>query len=290
MRKGMKLRNISIVATVFMLLLVAASCSMELFDQSKITSITITADVTEIDIDDAARKSVTLTAVGRNSAGSIMDLNMVWEYDHTVFTAIGTPTSTLRLELNESSPTADITGRTVIKGYDSSNAEVFDEAVINVTGDLQSLWFEDENGTKITTVQLSQKDTVSYSIGTYPRAADNFTLIGRTEDKDIADITVDSATKKVTIRTGTPGTARVYVDTERGGFETALQITISDMVLPETSASRIVIENGSFMQLSPGKVYALIAYAMAVTHPEQNLTHSLSILKSYLLFIQSEKT
>ena len=281
MRKGMKIRNITIVA-VLMLLLVAASCSMELFDQSKITSITITADVTEIDIDDAARKSVTLTAVGRNSAGSIMDLNMVWEYDHTVFTAIGTPTSTLRLELNESSPTADITGRTVIKGYDSSNAEVFDEAVINVTGDLQSLWFEDENGTKITTVQLSQKDTVSYSIGTYPRAADNFTLIGRTEDKDIADITVDSATKKVTIRTGTPGTARVYVDTERGGFETALQITISDMVLPETSASRIVIENGSFMQLSPGgdevqlKAVVYDQYSQAIEDAQITWTSSAS--------------
>ena len=248
MRKGTRTRNILIA----LLMLLAASCSMELFDETAITGITITADVTEIDIDDAARKSITVTAVGRNSAGSIMDLNMVWEYDHAVFTAIGTPADTLKLELNESSPSSDITGRTVIKGYDSSNPEIFGEAVVNVTGDLQSLWFEDENGTKITTVQLAQKDTVNYTIGTYPRAADNFTLIGRTEDKDIVDITVDSASRKATIRTGTPGTARVYVDTEKGGFETSLQITISDMVLPATSASRIIIENGSFLQLSPG--------------------------------------
>lgn len=239
---------------VIILLPGLTGCSMDMFDKNGIVSVSIQADNTTLDIDEAGQKIITITAKGTTKKGDKVDPDMVWEYDKNVFTALGTPTSTLRLELNtaQAGPDNDITGRTVVKGYERSNTSAFAEVVINITGDLQSLWFEDENGNKISSVQLPQKQTVRYSIGTYPRAAEGFDLIGSTEDSSIAQIEVDSDARTMTLRTGIPGQTNVIIDTERGGFETPLTVIVNDMVLPDTTPSRIVIENGSFISMEPG--------------------------------------
>lgn len=239
---------------VVLLLPGLTGCNMDLFGVNKIVSVSLQSNTSSLDIDEAGDKIITISASAKTKKGeTVSNPDIAWEYDKNVFTALGTPTSTIRLELNTASagPNNDITGRTVIKGYDRSNPSVFDEVIVNVTGDLQSLWFEDENGNKISSVQLAQKETVHFSIGTYPRSAEGFELIGSTENDEIAQISVDSDQRTMTLRTGVPGQTNVTIDTEKGGFETPLTVIVKDMVLPDTTPSRIIIENGSFISMEP---------------------------------------
>ena len=119
---------------VIILLPGLTGCSMDMFDKNGIVSVSIQADNTTLDIDEAGQKIITITAKGTTKKGDKVDPDMVWEYDKNVFTALGTPTSTLRLELNtaQAGPDNDITGRTVVKGYERSNTSAFDEVVINI--------------------------------------------------------------------------------------------------------------------------------------------------------------
>ena len=96
---------------VIILLPGLTGCSMDMFDKNGIVSVSIQADNTTLDIDEAGQKIITITAKGTTKKGDKVDPDMVWEYDKNVFTALGTPTSTLRLELNtaQAGPDNDIT-------------------------------------------------------------------------------------------------------------------------------------------------------------------------------------
>ena len=233
-------------------------CDADLFGQNKIVAISLTSDTTVIDVDDADTAYITLTASARTKGGKTVTLTPSWEYDEEVFEAIGTPTSTLRLKLNMdgTGPNGkDITGFSTIKAKDSGNPSVFDELVVNVTGDLQSIWFQDADGNRISTVTLNQKETITYDIATYPRAAQGFELIGEAdaEHLEVATINVDSLAKQATVTTGFPGTATLKVSTADGRFSTKLDVVVSELEIPDTTASRILIDQGSYLSLAPSE-------------------------------------
>ena len=180
---------------------------------------------------------------------------MNWEYDHEVFQEITRTGSNISLELNTSGIGAngrDITGRTVIRAIDKSTS-VSAEFIVNVTGELKSVWFEDPStGSRLSSIMTAQKETVTLRIGTYPRAAQNFELIGENDpdNPDIATIVVDSAAKEAIIETQKPGTAHLKVSTTDDRYSSTIQVTVSEMVLPDTTPSKIVINGGDFMEIS----------------------------------------
>ena len=254
------MRNILKSAINWLLIIILipsiVGCDMDLFGQNRITEITLSSDTAVIDVDEADNEYVTITASATTKGGAKVAPSPKWIYDEDVFTAVGTPTSTLRLRLNMdgTGPNGkDITGYSVIKAVDTSDSSVFDEIVINVTGALQAIWFQDDDGNRITSVTLDQKETHTYDIGTYPRAAQGFELIGEADpdNLDVASVSVDSLNKTATISSGYPGTAKIRVATADGRFETALTVEVTELEIPETTASRILIDQGNYMSLAP---------------------------------------
>lgn len=240
---------IAIIISVSTLL----SCSLDIFGQNKVTSITLSGSSASIDIDDD--DFITISASATTKGGSTVDADANWEYDHEVFQEITRTGSSISLELNTSGIGAngrDITGRTVIRAIDKSTS-VSAEFIVNVTGELKSVWFEDPStGSRLSSIMTDQKETVTLKIGTYPRAAQNFELIGENDpdNPDIATIVVDSAAKEAIIETQKPGTAHLKVSTTDDRYSSTIQVTVSEMVLPDTTPSKIVINGGDFMEIS----------------------------------------
>ena len=238
---------IAIILSVSTLL----SCSLDIFGQNKVTSITLSGSSASIDIDDD--DFITISASATTKGGSTVDADVNWEYDHEVFQEITRTGSNISLELNTSGIGAngrDITGRTVIRAIDKSTS-VSAEFIVNVTGELKSVWFEDPStGSRLSSIMTAQKETVTLRIGTYPRAAQNFELIGENDpdNPDIATIVVDSAAKEAIIETQKPGTAHLKVSTTDDRYSSTIQVTVSEMVLPDTTPSKIVINGGDFDQ------------------------------------------
>ena len=240
---------IAIILSVSTLL----SCSLDIFGQNKVTSITLSGSSASIDIDDD--DFITISASATTKGGSTVDADVNWEYDHEVFQEITRTGSSISLELNTDGIGAngrDITGRTVIRAIDKSTS-VSAEFIVNVTGELKSVWFEDPStGSRLSSIMTDQKETVTLRIGTYPRAAQNFELIGENDpdNPDIATIVVDSAAKEAIIETQKPGTAHLKVSTTDDRYSSTIQVTVSEMVLPDTTPSKIVINGGDFMEIS----------------------------------------
>ena len=240
---------IAIIISVSMLL----SCSLDIFGQNKVTSITLSGSSASIDIDDD--DFITVSATATTKGGSTVDADVNWDYDHEVFQELTKTSSSISLELNTDGIGAngrDITGRTVIRATDKSTS-VSSEFIVNVTGELKSVWFEDPStGSRLSSIMTDQKETVTLKIGTYPRAAQNFELIGENDpdNPDIATIVVDSAAKEAIIETQKPGTAHLKVSTTDDKYSSTIHVTVSEMVLPDTTPSKIVINGGDFMEIS----------------------------------------
>ena len=233
-----------------------AGCSLDIFHRNDIAEFTLKSDTAVIDVEDADTDFITITATAVTKGGSTVSPDTVWEYDEDVFTAVGTPTATLRLRLNlnGTGPNGkDITGYSVIKAWDASNSSIFDEVIVNVTGELQSIWFEDDDGNRISSITMNQKEKKTFDIATYPRAAQGFELIGEADpsNPDVAEIVVDSTAKTATITTGIPGTAKLSVMTADDRFTANLEVNVSEIELPDTVPSRIAIEQGDYISLSP---------------------------------------
>ena len=247
-----KIRILGIIATVLSISMLL-SCSMDIFNQNKITSITLSGNTASIDIDDD--DFITVSAEAVTKSGSTVDANVNWEYDEDVFQEITKTSSSISLELNTDGIGAngrDITGRTVIRATDKSSS-VSSEFIVNVTGELKSVWFEDpKTGSRLSSILTDQKETVTLKIGTYPRAAQNFELIGENDpdNPDIATIVVDSASKEAIIETQKPGTAHLKVSTTDDRYSSTIQVTVSEMVLPDTTPSKIIINSGDFLEIS----------------------------------------
>lgn len=243
------IQTIAIMIAVSMLL----SCSLDIFGQNKVTSITLSGSSASIDIDDD--DFITISASATTKGGSTVDADVNWDYDHEVFQEITKTGSSISLELNTDGIGAngrDITGRTVIRATDKSTS-ASSEFIVNVTGELKSIWFEDPStGSRLSSIMTDQKETVTLRIGTYPRAAQNFELIGENDpdNPDIAAIVVDSAAKEAIIETQKPGTAHLKVSTTDDKYSSTIQVTVSEMVLPDTTPSKIVINGGDFMEIS----------------------------------------
>ena len=243
------IQAIAIMIAVSMLL----SCSLDIFGQNKVTSITLSGSSASIDIDDD--DFITISASATTKGGSTVDADVNWDYDHEVFQEITKTGSSISLELNTDGIGAngrDITGRTVIRATDKSTS-ASSEFIVNVTGELKSIWFEDPStGSRLSSIMTDQKETVTLRIGTYPRAAQNFELIGENDpdNPDIAAIVVDSVAKEAIIETQKPGTAHLKVSTTDDKYSSTIQVTVSEMVLPDTTPSKIVINGGDFMEIS----------------------------------------
>ena len=116
-----KIRILGIIATVLSISMLL-SCSMDIFNQNKITSITLSGNTASIDIDDD--DFITVSAEAVTKSGSTVDANVNWEYDEDVFQEITKTSSSISLELNTDGIGAngrDITGRTVIRATDKSS-------------------------------------------------------------------------------------------------------------------------------------------------------------------------
>ena len=247
-----KIRFIQLTALA-LLVSMLLSCSMDIFGQNKITSVSLSGDTASIDIDDD--DFITITATATTKAGNEVNPDIEWEYDTDVFQEITKTSTSISLELNTVGIGAngrDITGRTVIRGRDRSSS-VTAEFIVNVTGELKSVWFEDpDTGSRLSSILLDQKDSVTLNIGTYPRAAQDFELIGENDpdNPDVASIIVDSVAKQATIETTKPGTAQLKVSTTDDRYSSTIQVNVSEMVLPDTTPSKIVMNGGDFLSVS----------------------------------------
>ena len=129
------IQAIAIMIAVSMLL----SCSLDIFGQNKVTSITLSGSSASIDIDDD--DFITISASATTKGGSTVDADVNWDYDHEVFQEITKTGSSISLELNTDGIGAngrDITGRTVIRATDKSSS-ASSEFIVNVTGELKSV-------------------------------------------------------------------------------------------------------------------------------------------------------
>ncbi len=264
---------VMILVTIFNI-----SCDTDsLFNKKDLDRLSIQASRVSIDIDEASNEYLIFEASGKNKKGNELNPNVRWEFDPAVFRQVGSASQVLRLELNVDGigvAGRDITGRTVV----SCSAEGKKaEAVVNVTGKLKSIWFEDENGNMITSIIRPQKSESSLKIATYPRSAGQFELIGQDDPShlDVASIIVNSSSRIANIKTDLPGTATLRVQTSDGSKSAALLVLVSEKELPETAPSRIAIRQGAYVSVPSGQQLQLEAvvydqYSREVLNPMVN--------------------
>lgn len=212
--------TIIVVALTLFAINLFTSCDIEIINKKDVDSVSLTSNTEKIDIDTASSQYITLTAKAKNKKGDEISASIDWEYDREVFRPIGTPSSTLRLELNTDNlgyTGRDITGRTIVK---AKCGEKVGEAIINVTGKLKNLWFQDKDGNRVESIKMNQNSSITFSIGTYPRAAESTTLdlIGKntSENENIAQIIVNKETLTATIISKQAGKATLTLSLSDG--------------------------------------------------------------------------